>query len=62
GSREVAAMPAARRLAKELGIDLSKVKGTGPGGVITVEDVKRYAEETAKATAPAPAPKAVEKA
>ena len=60
--REVAAMPAARRLAKELGIDLSKVKGTGPGGVITVEDVKRYAEETAKATAPAPAPKAVEKA
>lgn len=59
-SREVAAMPAARRLAKELGIDLSKVKGTGPGGVITVEDVRRYAEEAAKATAAAP--KVVERA
>lgn len=32
--------PAVRKLAKELGIDLSKVKGTGPGGRITEEDIK----------------------
>lgn len=42
--REVAAMPAARRLARELGVDLTEVRGTGPGGVITVEDVKKFAE------------------
>ncbi|AET33257.1 dihydrolipoamide acetyltransferase family protein [Pyrobaculum ferrireducens] len=62
--REVAAMPAARRLARELGIDLTKVRGTGPGGVITVEDVRRYAEELkgreAETPKPAEAPKAVE--
>lgn len=33
------AAPAARRMAKELGIDLTAVQGTGPGGRITVEDV-----------------------
>ncbi len=31
--------PAARRLARERNIDLSRVKGTGPGGRITQEDV-----------------------
>jgi len=36
----VQAVPAARALAKELKVDLSTVKGTGPGGVITVKDVK----------------------
>uniref|UniRef100_UPI003624ACC8 1W4K_08 n=1 Tax=Pyrobaculum aerophilum TaxID=13773 RepID=UPI003624ACC8 len=51
GSREVATPHRAAWLAMMLGIDASKVKGTGPGGVITVEDVKRWAEETAKATA-----------
>ncbi len=41
----VRAMPAARRLARELGIDLSRVPGSGPGGVITLRDVRKYAEE-----------------
>jgi len=41
----VRAMPMARRLAREKGIDLSKIKGTGPRGIITVEDVKRYLEQ-----------------
>ncbi|AFA39095.1 Pyruvate/2-oxoglutarate dehydrogenase, dihydrolipoamide acyltransferase (E2) [Pyrobaculum oguniense TE7] len=61
-SQKVAAMPAARRLARELGIDLSKVKGTGPGGVITVEDVRRAAEELARQekAPPAPPPAAVQ--
>jgi pyruvate dehydrogenase E2 component (dihydrolipoamide acetyltransferase) len=45
--------PKAKRLAKELGVDLSKVRGTGPDGAITSEDV----ELAAKAPlAPAPTP------
>jgi pyruvate dehydrogenase E2 component (dihydrolipoamide acetyltransferase) len=43
--------PKAKRLAKELGVDLSKVRGTGPDGTITGEDV----EAAAKAPAPKPA-------
>ncbi|WP_433661949.1 dihydrolipoamide acetyltransferase family protein [Nocardia sp. CA-128927] len=35
-----AATPAARRLARELGIDLWFVAGSGPGGAVTVEDVR----------------------
>jgi len=42
--------PKARRLAKELGVDLSKVRGTGPDGTITSDDV----EAAAKAPAVAP--------
>lgn len=34
-----AASPKARRLAAEHGVDLSKVRGTGPGGAILEEDV-----------------------
>lgn len=39
--REPNAVPAAKRLAIEQGIKLSSVKGTGPGGKITEEDVKK---------------------
>jgi pyruvate dehydrogenase E2 component (dihydrolipoamide acetyltransferase) len=46
--------PKARRLAKELGIDISKVHGTGPDGTITSEDVKNFADaKGAPASAPA---------
>jgi len=38
------ATPAARRLAKELDMDLSLVPGTGPGGRITESDVSKYHE------------------
>ena len=41
----VPSSPAARRLAKELDVDLSVVKGTGPNGRITEADVKRFHEE-----------------
>lgn len=34
--------PATRRLARELGVDLHRVKGSGPGGRITAEDVQSY--------------------
>ena len=36
-------MPAVRRLAAELKVSLSSVKGTGPGGRVTEDDVKRAA-------------------
>jgi pyruvate dehydrogenase E2 component (dihydrolipoamide acetyltransferase) len=45
-SIEFRASPSARRTARELGIDLSLVKGTGPGGRITSEDVERYYEQS----------------
>ena len=51
GERIVAA-PAAKKLAKELGIDLALVPGTGPNGRITLDDVKNWK--------PAPAAPAVE--
>jgi pyruvate dehydrogenase E2 component (dihydrolipoyllysine-residue acetyltransferase) len=36
------AAPSTRRLARELGVDIRKVPGTGPGGRISFEDVKAY--------------------
>jgi pyruvate dehydrogenase E2 component (dihydrolipoyllysine-residue acetyltransferase) len=36
----VAAAPSTRRLARELGVDLHAVRGTGPGGRITDDDVR----------------------
>ncbi len=41
----VNASPAARRLAQELGVDLTTLIGTGPGGMIGREDVQRAADE-----------------
>jgi polyhydroxyalkanoic acid synthase PhaR subunit len=41
---EIKATDAARRKAGELGVDLTDVKGTGVGGQITVEDVRRKGE------------------
>lgn len=38
------ATPAARRHAEEWGVDLQEVEGTGAGGRITVEDVKKKAQ------------------
>jgi len=37
----VLAPPAVRKLARELGIDLAQVRGSGPGGRISAEDVKQ---------------------
>jgi pyruvate dehydrogenase E2 component (dihydrolipoamide acetyltransferase) len=42
----VAALPAARRLASALGINLTTLEGTGQDGVITVRDVERAAAES----------------
>jgi pyruvate dehydrogenase E2 component (dihydrolipoamide acetyltransferase) len=40
---EVRASPLARRLAREFGIDLAQVHGSGPGGRIVEEDVRAHA-------------------
>ncbi|MFP4060197.1 MAG: 2-oxo acid dehydrogenase subunit E2 [Bacteroidales bacterium] len=45
---EVAAAPSVRRFAREIGVDLSRVKGTGPGNRITREDVKTYSKDQLK--------------
>jgi pyruvate/2-oxoglutarate dehydrogenase complex dihydrolipoamide acyltransferase (E2) component len=37
----VLAPPAVRKLARDLGVDLAKVRGSGPNGRITAEDVER---------------------
>jgi pyruvate/2-oxoglutarate dehydrogenase complex dihydrolipoamide acyltransferase (E2) component len=47
------ATPATRKLARELGVDISQIQGTGPGGRVTDEDVRRFA---AARTAPQPPP------
>lgn len=46
--------PPVRKLARDLGIDLQLVPGTGPGGLITREDVQNFTGE-AEATSAAPA-------
>jgi len=46
--RSVLATPAVRALAKQMKLDLAEVKGTGPGGRITKEDVERAAEKIAQ--------------
>ena len=50
---EVRAMPAARKAAKELGVDLATVTGTGRDGIVTEKDVRAAHEAAAKAPAPA---------
>ncbi|MGE3856772.1 MAG: dihydrolipoamide acetyltransferase family protein [Dehalococcoidia bacterium] len=55
------ASPAARRLARELGVDIDRVAGSGPGGRIVEADVRAVAEAAVVATPahPAPVPAAV---
>ncbi|RLS57954.1 MAG: biotin/lipoyl-binding protein [Planctomycetota bacterium] len=50
----VPAAPATRRLARELGVDIALVKGTGPGGRITQEDVQAYVRGKLQQIAVAP--------
>jgi pyruvate dehydrogenase E2 component (dihydrolipoamide acetyltransferase) len=53
----VKASPLARRIARERGLDLGSIAGTGPEGRVIAEDVER-AGEGAPAAAPTPAPQA----
>lgn len=45
GRPTVAASPTVRRLAREIGVDIVQVKGTGPGGRISEGDVKVFAKQ-----------------
>ena len=65
-NESVAASPTVRQLARELGIDLSRVRGSQRGGRVAVEDLRAYIHQiqrlafegsTASRMAAAPAPK-----
>ena len=57
GDGRVKASPVAKRMARELGVELAELEGSGPGGRIVKADVKAAAEGdgTAKKAAPAEA-------
>jgi pyruvate dehydrogenase E2 component (dihydrolipoamide acetyltransferase) len=50
------ASPLARRMAGEMGVDLASVRGSGPGGRVTKEDVEAYQRARERAPVPAGAP------
>jgi len=61
----VLAVPAARQLARELGVDLAQVRGSGPNGRVRVQDVETHGRSAQTASVqplvaaqPAPAPEA----
>lgn len=39
------AAPSVRRIAREIGVDINEVKGTGPGGRISMDDVKAHSKK-----------------
>ena len=47
GRKRVKAAPSVRALARELGVDLTDLEGSGPGGRITAKDVAKAAEGAA---------------
>ena len=55
GPARVKASPLARRIARERGVDLASLAGTGPEGRVVAEDVERAAAASAAAPATAPA-------
>lgn len=57
GGPTAPAAPSTRRLARELGVDLTSVQGSGPGGRITQEDVMAAVRQAKKPAAAKPAAK-----
>ncbi|MBM0108647.1 dihydrolipoyllysine-residue acetyltransferase [Steroidobacter sp. S1-65] len=49
------ASPSVRKFARELGVDLSRIKGTGPKARITPDDVKAFVKQALSSGAPATA-------
>ena len=56
GFSQAHAGPSVRKFARELGVDLTRVKGSGFKGRITHDDVKGFVKTSLAAPAPAPAP------
>ncbi|TVQ02873.1 MAG: pyruvate dehydrogenase complex dihydrolipoamide acetyltransferase [Balneolaceae bacterium] len=52
GDGRIKASPLARKIAEEKGIELQKVKGSGPDGRIVKKDIENYKPETKKPAAP----------
>ena len=52
----VPAAPSVRRLAREIGIDIAEVRGAGPGGRISAEDVKAHSRALHSRRPAVPAP------
>ncbi len=50
----VPAAPSTRRLAREIGVDIAQVQGSGPGGRISIDDVKAHSKKLHAARAAAP--------
>jgi pyruvate dehydrogenase E2 component (dihydrolipoamide acetyltransferase) len=46
GDRVAPAAPSVRRLARDLGVDIYQVQGTGPGGRISTTDVRSFVRDT----------------
>jgi pyruvate dehydrogenase E2 component (dihydrolipoamide acetyltransferase) len=53
GDRPVFASPSLRKFAREIGVDLGVIEGSGPGGRVTEEDVKRASRDRTPAPLPA---------
>ncbi|TCP56042.1 pyruvate dehydrogenase E2 component (dihydrolipoamide acetyltransferase) [Tumebacillus sp. BK434] len=58
-SKRVLATPSTRKYARDQGVDLSQVTGTGPAGRVTKEDVQAFLHTAEQPAAPAAAPPAV---
>ncbi|MGZ0746897.1 dihydrolipoamide acetyltransferase family protein [Haloparvum sp. AD34] len=56
GKGRTFAPPSARRVARELGVDVSAVDGSGPGGRVTEADVREHAESGGAEPEPTPEP------
>lgn len=52
--KKALATPVARKLAKDLGVDIQAIAGTGPGGRVMKDDIRSFAEQS-KAPAAKPA-------
>ena len=48
--KKVRATPVSRAIAKDLGIDINDVKGTGPAGRVTKDDILNFSKSTARQT------------
>ena len=51
--------PVAKKIAEDNKLDITKIKGTGPGGRVVREDVEKYLQQAKAAPAAAPVPAAV---